>query len=343
MMEIKIRPSRSLIIDRLKAKQKLMAEHGKKCGYCGVELPFEQMLELDYYVPWYSKGKPSCKLYHDLGEENFVLACSICNRIKGDKLPINDDGFVTILHPYKDRYNEEITINDLGEAEGKTESAKSTINELKLNRPDLVTYRRSNTAKVIERINDNSTAYETYIAAKGQITSLLTISLNDEIQKEYFYRMLYANVIAAMEAYLSKTLISLVLNNDEFFWRFVEHFDWENEKVRISDIKSTYDKLNIKVQTKLTEVLYHNLPKIKAMYGKILDIQILTDSNEMEILCTAVDIRQDLVHRNGRKKEANAKQEFHTITVKMIEELIEAVDKLVACVEDQLEQIYGTN
>lgn len=339
-MIYKMKPARSLIIDRLTAKQKLIAEHGKKCGYCGVELPFDQMLEIDYYVPGYVKGKPSCELYHTLGDENFVLSCSICNRIKGIKLPINDDGFVTILHPYKDNYNEVIVVDDNGEVRGLTDSAVSTINELRLNRPELVEYRCANIASIIDRVNDTCTAFTTYSDSRRQIVALLSINISDKSQEQYFHRMIYANVIGAMEAYLSKTLISLVLNDENVFWKFVECYDWQNEKIRIEDIKKTYDQLNIKVQTELTEVLYHNLPKVKSIYQVVLGIDIWKDKPVMKALCKAVEIRHDLVHRNGRKKSSISPQEFHNITTQMIEELIANVDKLVECVELQLAESY---
>lgn len=310
-------------------REKLIATHGNKCGYCGSEMTFNNILEIDSYLP---KSKYS----EEAGLENYVLSCPICNRIKGDKVPIDDNGKVLILHPYKDAYWTEIQINKDGIAEGKTEAGRNTVQMMYLNRPELVSYRLHNIANFIETINDKHTAYEVYTYSINQIENLLKLDIEESELKEYFYRMIYANVIASMEAYLSKTIILIVLNNNDMFWNFVNKFDWNKEKVCMEDIKNTYDNMNIKVQTKLAEVLYHNLSKVKAMYKSILDIDILEDNGEMACLNKAVNIRHDIVHRNGRKNNDGKKEDFHNISLGMIKDIILHVNKLVERVEEQI-------
>lgn len=310
-------------------REKLIASHGKKCGYCGSEMTFDNILEIDSYLP---KSKYS----EEGGLENYVLSCPICNRIKGCKVPIDDKGKVLILHPYKDAYWTEIQINEDGIAEGKTEAGKNTVQIMNLNRPELVSYRLDNIANFIETINDKHTAYEVYTYSINQIENLLKLHIEESELREYFYRMIYANVIASMEAYLSKTIILIVLNNNDMFWKFVNKFDWNKEKVCMEDIKNTYDNMNINVQTKLAEVLYHNLSKVKAMYKNILSIDILEDNDEMVYLSKAVNIRHDIVHRNGRKNNDGKKEDFHNISLEMIKDIIIHVNKLVENVEAQI-------
>lgn len=310
-------------------REKLIASHGKKCGYCGSEMTFDNILQIDSYLP-------KSKYPQESGLENYVLSCPICNRIKADKEPIDDKGKVLILHPYKDDYWTEIQINKDGVAEGRTEAGKNTVQMMMLNRPELVSYRLDNIANFIETINDKHTSYEVYTYSINQIENLLKLDIEESELKEYFYRMIYANVIASMEAYLSKTIILIVLNNNDMFWKFVNKFDWNKEKVCIEDIKNTYDNMNIKVQTKLAEVIYHNLPKVKAMYKNILAVHILEDNDEMVFLSKAVNIRHDIVHRNGRKNNDGKKEDFHIISLKMIKNLIIHVNKLVENVEVQI-------
>ena len=80
----------------------------------------------------------------------------------------------------------------------------------------------------------------------------------------------------------------------------------------------------------------NNIPKVKAMYEKILGINILQDSKELEFLTHAVSVRHDLVHRNGRKTTVGAIDEYHSISLEMITELIQHVDKLIEEIESQL-------
>lgn len=207
-----------------------------------------------------------------------------------------------------------------------------------LNRPELVSYRKDHIADFIEKINDDNTAYDVYKCSINQIKELLQMEINDPDLQEYFHRMIYANVITSMEAYLSKTFISIVLNDDTMFWRFVNRFDWGKEKVYIEDIKSVYDNMTMKVQTKLTEVLYHNLPKVRAMYQKILEIDILQKDEDLTFLSQSVDVRHDLVHRNGRKTGHFEADEFHNITIDMINTLIDHVDRLIDEIEKQINE-----
>ncbi len=322
----KIRPNTS------KIKSTLLSLHGPKCAFCGLDVTYGQ-IGISSYYPVHSHPD-------NQDENNFVLACSYCNRIKNNKEPFSSEGKELIIHPYADRYWAEIQVNKDGIAEGKTDAANSTISLMELNRPLLVSYRKEHISDFIEKINDNHSAYDVYACSIGQIKELLKLEIENDPLQEYFYRMIYANVIASMEAYLSKTIIMLVLNCDDVFWRFVNKFDWNNEKVNVGEIKDAYDNMPIKVRKKLTEVIYHNLPKVRAMYKKILEIDILTDETDMSFLNRAVDIRHDIVHRNGRKNSNCETDEFHSISIEMIEKLICNVDKLIVSIETQLAVRY---
>lgn len=265
--------------------------------------------------------------------ENYVLSCPTCHRIKGGTEPVSEDGTVLILHPYKDGYRNEIKIGTDGRVYGITDAGKSTVEIMRLNRPELVAYRASNIAAFIESTNDGRTSLETYHGSIRQIRDLMKVRIEDPELVNCYYRMMYANVIAAMEAYLSKTIISCVLGDDEVFWTFVRNFDWNKEKVSVADIKEVYDGMGIKVQTALAEILYHNLPKVKNIYRAALGIDILTDTDELGFLCRAIEIRHDIVHRNGRSSEKDA---YHIITAEMVDDLISHVDRLVDDIERQL-------
>ena len=311
-----------------KIKQELLAAHGTRCAFCGIDISSGYIV-IDSFLPRHSNPDVN-------SSDNYVLSCAHCERIKAAKEPFSQDGQILIIHPYSENYRTEIQINNDGIAEGITDAGISTVNLLQLNRPELVSYRKDHISDFIEKINDGNTALDVYNCSITQLKELLQMHSTTPELQEYFYRMIYANVISSMEAYLSKTNISIVLNDDISFWNFVKHFDWGKEKIEIQNIKEVYDGMNIRVQTKLTEVLYHNIPKVKAMYEKILGINILQDSKELEFLTHAVSVRHDLVHRNGRKTTVGAIDEYHSISLEMITELIQHVDKLIEEIESQL-------
>ena len=313
--------------------EKLIQEHGAKCAYCGCEITARELISIDSYLPF--RMHPECDEY-----ENYILACRSCNIIKGDKEPVDEDGKILILHPYRDAYWKEIKVDDNGVAYGETEAGRSTVDIMRLNRSELVAYRNNNIALFIERVNDGERAYDVYKNSIMNIRKLISISVQTEELKEYYYRLIYANVIASMEAYLSKTIITLVLNNDDLFWNFVRKFEWNNEKIDISQIKQVYDEMDKKVQLALASVLYHNLPKVKNIYRDVLNICILEDRKVMGYLCKAVEIRHDIVHRNGRKNIKKSGQnnvdEYHNIQLENVEELISYVDELICNIEKQI-------
>ena len=326
--KITVTRTRPSIVQRQEVIGRLLTAHGPKCGYCGTDLSFGSF-QLDAYFPHSSNPIPPI-------ENNYVLACPHCNMIKGARSPVSESGEILILHPYDERYWSEIKINKDGIAEGRTNAATSTIDIMHLNRPELVNYRQSHIGDYIDKIIHGSSAYEVYSCSISQLKELLELQISIPTLQEHFYRMVYANVISSMEAYLSKAFITIVLNDDTMFWQFVRRFDWNKEKVSMENIKEVYDDMNIRVQTKLTEVLYHNLPKVKAMYNKILDISILQDEAELTFLTRAVDIRHDLVHRNGRKSSSGTTDEYHNISLDMINTLISHVDLLINDIESQL-------
>lgn len=316
------------------SRDKLIQQHGTRCAYCGCEITARELITIDSYLPF--STHPENDEY-----DNYVLACRSCNAIKANKEPIDNEGNILILHPYQETYWKEIKVDDSGVVHGETESGRSTIEIMRLNRPELVAYRSNNIALFIKKANDGERAIDVYQSSITHIRKLISVSVETEELKEYYYRLIYANVIASMEAYLSKTIITLVINNEDLFWNFVQKFKWNDEKINISQIKQVYDEMDIKVQMALAEVLYHNLPKVKGMYKDILNIAILEDKKEMSYLCKAVEIRHDIVHRNGRKnirkKALNNVDEYHNIQLEQVEELIKCVDKLVSSVEEQID------
>lgn len=60
----------------------------EKCFYCKKNLKYRQVT-LDHYLPKSRGGKEV--VY------NLVLCCEKCNRLKGDKVPINYKGFIILL------------------------------------------------------------------------------------------------------------------------------------------------------------------------------------------------------------------------------------------------------
>lgn len=191
----------------------------------------------------------------------------------------------------------------------------------------------SNILEVIEDFpEDESYGYdkELFEASHSEITKILEAiePLSNDV-KEKLYYMLYAKIITNIETYLGDTLKNLVLNNDNYLRKFVhEYSPYEKEEFKLCDIFEKHDRIKDIVKQSLDQLLYHNLWQIKQIYIKILDV----DMGDISILSKAVNIRHDIVHRNGKDKDGNV----HTITKEMVAELAQAANDFIYNIDVQL-------
>lgn len=212
---------------RREVKEKLIQEHGCKCGYCGGTFFGAEGVVLDNYYP------RSLFPEKEGDYDNYVLACRNCNTIKGAKIPVDENGKKLILHPYKDDYSEHMHIDDKGYLIADTPEGESTINLMQLNRSEMDAVFRSvdpmwNAFRV-----ENDNPLKDYEASIKNIKKLLTVAdgIKDKELRHYSYRMIYGNVISAMEAFLAFTIVKLLRFNTDLKWRFVENYEFNGLKL----------------------------------------------------------------------------------------------------------------
>lgn len=141
--------------------------------------------------------------------------------------------------------------------------------------------------------------------------------------------MLFAQVVTAIEAYLSSSFISTVINDERLIRRLVET-DPELAKRQFSlkEIFTKWEDLKRLVARYLKDLIFHDLKKIKPMYMSVLDI----DFGEVTWLFKAIIVRHDCVHRNGFDKDGNQCE----ISDDEIVELVKQCTHLVSEIEEQL-------
>lgn len=143
-------------------------------------------------------------------------------------------------------------------------------------------------------------------------------------------RLLYSNVISAMETYLSDKMISNVMSDEKLFRRVLTTIpDFKNEKIAVSNILDFYAGLRAHVQEYLASQIYHKLDKIKLMYGSIFQISFPADLNAVFV---AITVRHDIVHRNGKRKDG----QFVEVLEDDVTQLIKIVVDLVLDIELRL-------
>ena len=125
--------------------------------------------------------------------------------------------------------------------------------------------------------------------------------------KENLYKLLYANIISKLEAFLCDTIVNYVLSCEMHKRRFVQNYaPLATQKFQMSAIYAKYESLDTIIRGALTSIVYHNIVLVRKLYKKVADIEL----PNTKLVEEAITIRHDIVHRNGKDKEGN----LHTVT-----------------------------
>jgi hypothetical protein len=171
-----------------------------------------------------------------------------------------------------------------------------------------------------------STPALAYHASILNIERLIDARVDADVQ-QILLRLLYANVVTALEIYLSDVFISKINSSSDLLRSFVEkNKDFHGEKFPISQVFRVRDEIEQKVKTYLTELVWHRLDKVKPLFEDVLLIDFPLDLKD---LFKAIIIRHDIVHRNGKTPEGVER----TITKEEIAALIGTVNQFVDHIE----------
>lgn len=158
------------------------------------------------------------------------------------------------------------------------------------------------------------------------IERLLEVKV-EPAERQVMLRLLYTNVITALETYLSDKFISAVNADEKLLRRFVETTpEFKNRKVSLSDVFSAHETIKDDVKTHLLEVVWHRLDKVEPIFHDTLDLSFPSDMKELH---KAIFVRHDCVHRNGKSKDGNE----HVLNEGDVKNLLSAAGKLVRWIE----------
>jgi hypothetical protein len=145
--------------------------------------------------------------------------------------------------------------------------------------------------------------------------------------RQCMLRLLYVNVITALETYLSDKFISSVNGDEKLLRKFVETTpEFRNQRMSLSDVFSTHENIKKRVQEHLLDVVWHRLDKVGPMFKDTLEIVFPPDLRELH---KALLVRHDCVHRNGRTKEGDER----ILSENDIRALLSEADRIVKWVE----------
>lgn len=107
-----------------------------RCAYCGVhEDAVGATLTVDHHRPRARGGTSE--------PENLVYSCARCNEHKGVYWHERDPPHIRLLHPGEDDLTQHLRMSDDGRLVDMTPEGEFFVRRLRLNRPQLVAYRRT--------------------------------------------------------------------------------------------------------------------------------------------------------------------------------------------------------
>ncbi|MBW3517495.1 hypothetical protein KO537_22670 [Shewanella sp. NKUCC01_JLK] len=154
--------------------------------------------------------------------------------------------------------------------------------------------------------------------------------LNESTENATLQRMVFASVITAMEAYLSDTMKSHVLNRSAVQRRFVESHQVFKEKLAKKDVFAFLDTLDKTLNAEIDKISFHNIDTVKDLYKEVLACDFPVA--KLGQLRPSVFIRHDIVHRNGKKSDGFSVD----VSQKDVFDLIELVKSVIRDIDQQI-------
>jgi hypothetical protein len=153
--------------------------------------------------------------------------------------------------------------------------------------------------ELYEAVRENDKAAATLEDALSAISSLLALSIAGP-EVNVLRRLLFANVIAALETFLSDTFINRVMGDDILFQRYLDtEKAFQERKVPMKDALRLVTEIKAVATKELIEMVWHNIGKVRTLYADVLHV----DLGDLTLIAKAINTRHDIVHRNGRQKD----------------------------------------
>lgn len=184
-------------------------------------------------------------------------------------------------------------------------------------------------------LSECSLAFRQLIAAIDDSTYLYrSYEPNTERATDAFLRMLFTQMISALETYLADTLIAEVQSARDSTIKLLQKEETlSQEKITLLEAYTNWNIVENRVKRHLRGILYHNLPKVDALYSIAFDIGLpYKDKNHKTRLNRAMAIRHDCVHRNGKTpdgKRIELTGEFYKSTITDIISLSSSLEDLL--------------
>jgi len=116
-----------------------------------------------------------------------------------------------------------------------------------------------------------------------------------------FCKMIYAHAVTILEVYLEDMVKALIISNEGFLKNTIKNVKPFNDtRFKLGEISLEQDGIKKFVLRKLSDNLFHDIPKVIKIISGIVESKLNID---IENICAITATRHDIVHRNGKNKD----------------------------------------
>lgn len=174
--------------------------------------------------------------------------------------------------------------------------------------------------------------YGIFVSTHDQMMELLEMEFVLPNDDQIVARMIFAQIVSAMEAFLADTLMSQVLEDkSKTIALLAQDTEINKQSFSLKDIADNEEIVQLHVKKYLRKILYHNLGKVQFLYSAALGIELKIDDDDWKHLHKAISHRHDCVHRNGFDSEGEKNivftKDYVRETATIVKRLIDKVDE----------------
>lgn len=151
--------------------------------------------------------------------------------------------------------------------------------------------------------NGSVDIYHNFTTELGTVKKLAQKSLSEPmpLNENLVIKMSYSYSLTLLEAFLGDTLKALMSENSVYLNNAITRIDQlKSARYSLSDLTKFGTDLTALAIRSVSEMLFHKIDKVIGVYEKTLGCKINLDISKIQSI---VEIRHDIVHRNGYTKE----------------------------------------
>lgn len=145
----------------------------------------------------------------------------------------------------------------------------------------------------------------------------MLVGTSNDVSNQTYCKMVYAHAVTILEVYLEDIVKALIMSNEEYLGNAIKNVrPFCDTKFKLNDISLDNGGIKKFVLGKLSDNLFHDIPKVLKILSGVIEKGIVVDMNDV---CKVTSTRHDIVHRNGKNKDGKILVIDASVTLKAVE------------------------